>query len=100
MVSFEDIPLYPRAYWEIDVQWRDLEQQLKHYLEDESLPLNLNPDYQRAHVWNPLQPQRYVEYILSGGENGKTLVFNCPGWASASWTAGGRCRSPNSVSRS
>lgn len=80
MVSFDDIPLYPRAYWEIDVQWRDLEQQLQHYLEDESLPLNLNPDYQRAHVWNPLQQQRYVEYVLSGGENGKTLVFNCPGW--------------------
>lgn len=42
--------------------------------------LDLEPDFQRAHVWTPEQQVSYVEYILHGGESGKELYFNCAGW--------------------
>lgn len=40
--------------------------------------LDLNPDFQRAHVWTREQQISYVEYILHGGTSGKELYFNCP----------------------
>jgi hypothetical protein len=43
-------------------------------------PLNLDPDYQRAHVWTREQQIAYVEYMLQGGEVGRAITFNCPGW--------------------
>ena len=42
--------------------------------------LNLNPDFQRVHVWSEEQSIKYVEYILKGGFSGKEIYFNHPGW--------------------
>jgi hypothetical protein len=42
--------------------------------------LDINPNFQRAHVWNDNQKVRYVEYILMGGKSGKDLYSNCPTW--------------------
>lgn len=79
--DFKDIPLFPRACWEADFAWRDLEASLKRYQEDETLPLDLNPDYQRNRRWTREQQIAYVEYVLQGGEHGRVLVFSCSGWS-------------------
>lgn len=42
--------------------------------------LDLNPDFQRGHVWTREQQSAYVEYILRGGMSGRELYFNCVGW--------------------
>lgn len=42
--------------------------------------LDLDPDFQRAHVWNDAQRMKFVEYVLRGGQAGTTLYFNCKGW--------------------
>ncbi len=42
--------------------------------------LELNPDFQRGHVWTLSQKEQYIEYFLSGGESGKVLYFNKPSW--------------------
>ncbi len=42
--------------------------------------LDLNPDFQRAHVWTQEQQIAYVEYFLRGGTSGRDLYFNHPGW--------------------
>ena len=42
--------------------------------------LNLNPDFQRGHVWTTLQQIAYVEYLLRGGKSGRNLFFNSPHW--------------------
>jgi hypothetical protein len=42
--------------------------------------LNLNPDFQREHVWTHQQQIAYVEYVLRGGHAAKELYFNCIGW--------------------
>jgi hypothetical protein len=42
--------------------------------------LDINPDFQRDHVWSKLQQTKYIEFILSGGYTGKDFYFNQPGW--------------------
>jgi hypothetical protein len=78
MPQFNDIPQLPKAHYEIDVDWTHIEKALKGYVEDYGL--DLNPDFQRAHVWTTPQQTAYVEWILRGGETGRVLFFNCPGW--------------------
>lgn len=41
--------------------------------------LNLNPDFQRAHVWNMEQRILYVEFLLKGGKS-NPIYFNHEGW--------------------
>lgn len=44
--------------------------------------LDINPDFQRGHVWNENQQERYMEFLLTGGESGRDFYFNHPGWQS------------------
>lgn len=78
MAKFSDIELFPRANYVVDVDWNYLETHIKHAIEDDGL--DLNPDYQRPHVWSQQQQIAYVEYVIRGGEVGKNLIFNCPNW--------------------
>lgn len=41
--------------------------------------LNLNPDFQRAHVWNMDQRISYLEFLLKGGKS-NLIYFNHEGW--------------------
>lgn len=77
MAKFADIELFPRAAYEIDVSWHYLE---THITESIRYGLNLEPDFQRAHVWTRTQQIAYIEYVIRGGEVGKNLTFNCPTW--------------------
>lgn len=79
--NFRDIPQFPRAYWNAHFDWEGMEHTLERWQgSGYGGQLNLNPDYQRAHIWTPDQQTAYVEYRLRGGETGTTLTFNCPGW--------------------
>ena len=81
-IYFSDIPPFPSHRYEVNISWDYLEQ----HLHDEMNPgdgmaaLNLDPDFQRAHVWTETQQREYVEYVLRGGEVGRSLTFNCVGW--------------------
>jgi hypothetical protein len=77
MPRFRDIKTFPRCYYRVDVDWNYLEAHIKRQSES---GLNLDPDFQRAHVWTPAQQTAYVEYILRGGTSGRELYFNHPGW--------------------
>jgi hypothetical protein len=81
MPRFRDIPQFPHSSYRVDVSWNFLESHIKSQSE-EGLggALDLEPDFQRAHVWTEEQRIKYVEYILLGGTSGKELYFNCPGW--------------------
>lgn len=74
-MKLSDIQMFPRSSYEVDVPWASIERQLA---ADE--PPDLDPDFQRGHVWTPEQRSAYVEYILRGGEAGKVLSFNRSGW--------------------
>lgn len=81
MALFRDIPQLPRAHYEIDVGWRYVEEHLAGWAQFPG-GLDLDPPYQRAHVWTVEQQIAYVEYSLMGGEVGRNLTFNCRSWES------------------
>lgn len=78
---FRDIPQFTRAgNYEVDVSWRYLEEHLEHWNDRGHSPLELDPDFQRGHVWTPDKQSRYVEYILRGGKSSRLLYWNCSSW--------------------
>jgi len=82
MVKFRDIPKYIgiQSSYSVDVDWNSLNSWLNRQLNSKLSKLDLNPDFQRGHVWSKEQQIKYVEYILKGGLSGKNLYFNHPGW--------------------
>lgn len=84
MPRFRDIPQFPHCNYKVDVSWDFLEDHIKSH-QDRTFgidsALNLDPDFQRAHVWSEAQQIAYVEYILKGGTSGRDLYFNCTGWS-------------------
>lgn len=74
---FNAIPRITQANYRINVSWGYLEEQLESFAE---LGLELEPDFQRAHVWNEQQQIKYVEWILRNGKSGRDILWNCPGW--------------------
>lgn len=79
--SLADIPRFPQAHYSVHVDLDSLADALDRYVND--LGLDMNPDFQRGHVWSEHQASRYVEFILQGGESGRTIIFNHPGWMSS-----------------
>lgn len=55
-----------------------LERRIEWYEED--YDLELNPDFQRGHVWSEEQQVSFMEYLLRGGQSGRDIYFNCPGY--------------------
>lgn len=80
-MKFEDIPKFPRAYWNTDVDFNYLPRLLESWDErNAGSPLILNPEWQRGHVWTKKQKIAFVEYSLKGGTTGKNIYFNCSSW--------------------
>lgn len=81
-MDFQDIPQFTQpASYHVDVSLDCLKDHIDHKVE---LGLQLNPDFQRGHIWTETQQIAYVEYLLSGGTSGREIYFNLPGleWAS------------------
>jgi hypothetical protein len=78
MIDFNAIPgAFPRAHIGYDIEWA----RLARWIADcEAQGLNMNPDYQREHVWTQAQQIAYVEYMLRGGEVSRTVIVNAPRW--------------------
>lgn len=54
------------------------------YIEEEveTMGLQLNPDFQRGHVWTEEQQIAWLEYHFRGGKSGNTIYLNNPFWRS------------------
>lgn len=74
--KFRDIPRYIRANYQVDYPLSYFEKWLKE--EEEEAGLQLNPDFQRGHVWTEAQQIAYIEFLLRGGKTGRDLYFNYP----------------------
>lgn len=42
----------------------------------ENYDLQLNPKFQRGHIWTQEQQKKYIEFILRGGKTGRDFYFN------------------------
>jgi hypothetical protein len=82
MPRFQDIPQFTRSgNYEVDVSWEMLENQLKSWDNPESgEKLDMDPDFQRGHVWTEEQQIRYIEFVLRGGYSGNVIYWNNPTW--------------------
>lgn len=77
MPTYDQIPQLAVARYHVNIGWDYL---AEHLLRDTlRYGLDVNPNFQRAHVWNEEQKARYVEYILRGGQSGRDIYLNCPG---------------------
>lgn len=84
MVKFSDIKPFTRsAPYVIDYPWKYMVDKIENWQRDQESAgesFDLNPDFQRGHVWTENQQSRYVEYILRGGKSSRDIYFNHPGW--------------------
>lgn len=84
-MDFKDIPQLTRSgSYKINVEWKYLDETLYRWsdeAENKTLArLNMNPEFQRGHVWAEQQQIAYVEYKLRGGRGSNVILFNCVGW--------------------
>lgn len=71
----------PNPRYTIDASFRYIEHQLNGYEQDWG-GLNLEPDFQRGHVWTHEQRVAFIEGIFRGtvGESQRIIQFNVPHW--------------------
>ena len=76
-MKYDDIPSYIRGDdYAVDMMWSHLE----NWIDDLKDELDLDPDFQRAHVWDDDKRTAYVEHIMRGGRSARDLWFNSKGW--------------------
>jgi len=71
---FRDIPQITLARYKVDIMWKYLQEWIDEHDTD------MDPDYQRGYIWSISQKERYIEWIIRGGQSGKDIYFNHPGW--------------------
>jgi uncharacterized protein with ParB-like and HNH nuclease domain len=76
--TFKELKKFPDVDYTVNVSWNYLRKWVDDQIEE--LSLQLNPDFQRGHVWTRDQQIAYVEFVISGGGSGRELFFNHPGW--------------------
>jgi uncharacterized protein with ParB-like and HNH nuclease domain len=65
--------------YEIHRLWDWVEKQMNERHEGMAV-LNIDPDFQRPHVWKERQQRMWLEFILRGGKTGRVFYFNHPSW--------------------
>lgn len=85
---FSEIPQFtPWGSYAVDISWSRIEAWVNDHVEN--MGLDLDPDFQRGHVWKPAQKVRYVEFILRGGRTGKDIITNHRHWNTLSTASPG-----------
>lgn len=79
-MRFREIPKFTYSGgYSIDVS---LSRLANHISEYEAEGLQMNPDFQRGHIWTEQQQIAYVEYLFRGGRSGLDIYLNHPSWQS------------------
>lgn len=68
--------------WECDYPLKGVLRFIETQKEDR-VNCDLNPDFQREHVWTRKQQAAWLIHYLRGGKNGRRLFFNHPGWSTS-----------------
>jgi hypothetical protein len=80
MISLKDIrPYIGPAQDQMAISGRGIERFLKEHEAEGGL--DLDPDFQRGHVWTDVHRTRYLEHLLRGGQHGRVIVWNSPTYA-------------------
>lgn len=77
--KFKDIPQFTRGgSYQCDLNISRVPRWINDMEKD--MNLQLNPDFQRGHVWTEEQQIAWLEFFLKGGKSGNIIYFNCPSW--------------------
>ena len=74
-MKFADIPQVIRCSDGFHVDFDEIEAILDRW--DRSYGLDMDPDFQRGHVWTEQQQSKFIEFILRGGQ-APVILFNSP----------------------
>jgi hypothetical protein len=75
--KFNLIPQFTRpANYQVDIFWSYVED----WVNKQDFVVDIDPDFQRGHVWTEEQQVRYVEFILRGGASSRDIYWNCSSW--------------------
>lgn len=78
-MNYQKIPQFTDCgSYHVNVCWAYLEETIHRYTMDTGF--DMDPDFQRGHVWTEAQQIAYVEFILKGGRTGRDILTNCPNW--------------------
>ena len=79
ITRYKDIPQFTRdGAWQSDFPLDYLIQHINDEIQDNGL--QLNPYFQRGHVWTEEQQIAWLEFFLRGGRTSRVLYFNNPSW--------------------
>ena len=86
-MRYRDIKPFTRlSRYSVNVPWTYLEPWLAE--QTEHCALELDPEFQRAHVWDDIKRSRYIEYVLREGHSSKDIYFNCPNYVGGGGATG------------
>jgi len=74
--------------YEVTIPLDMLEERITKWVEEPHYKLNLNPDFQRGHVWTESQQVEFVEFFLREGKTRITIYFNNPDFNNPPSTTG------------
>lgn len=77
-MKFADIKQFPQIHYRTDIPIGHLEEYIFRMMNEHNL--QINPDFQREHVWTRKQKINYVEYFLKNPSSGKEIYLNHPNW--------------------
>lgn len=77
VAKFRNIPQFTVAQYRVDIPWNYVEGWIS---KKTDMKIDLNPDFQRGHVWTEDKQIKYVEFVLRNGRSGRDIFWNCPGW--------------------
>lgn len=79
MPNFQEIPqLIGFGNYSVTITFDSILRTLETY-KSECL-LDLDPEFQRGYVWTEQQKERYVEFLLKGGNSARDILFNYAFW--------------------
>ena len=81
ITKFKDIPQLTRAgSYNTNIPLTHMLKTISEWEQDEYYQLQLNPNFQRGHVWTEKQQIAFVEFLLRGGKSARVIYFNKPSW--------------------
>lgn len=81
ITRFKDIPQFTSSgSYQVNYPLTSLVKYIEEEVSD--MGLQLNPEFQRGHVWTEEQQIAWIEYHLRGGKSGNTIYLNNPFWNS------------------
>ena len=79
ITKFKDIPKFTRdGYWQADFDFIYLMKFIDEHIENYGL--QLNPKFQRGHVWTEEQQIKWLEFFFRGGRTSRVIYLNKPDW--------------------